>query len=251
MTTSFIESALKHYDFAIEDFINYKIEQEKPTYHSTLKNFDMYVLELRKQSSKDQKEFKDSFLRGYEYVLENAPKYPASTAKENYILEPIKPKENLSFIERHIRIHLDQSSTLQEQCGYTNEMVEGIYNLGFDLYTSKDFNTCADVYTFLVVLNPYVCWFWQMLGKCKQMQGIYSEALSAFKIAINCSPHNFEGCFDAVNCCVQAKEFDEAISIIEEELERINDSDSQIDLQEIKTNLEQLKKQVSKLKNGV
>lgn len=242
---TFLEKTLQNYDEAVEDFVNQMIEQERPSYHSKFKDFETHAHEVKEQSIKQLMNVKESFLRGYQYVLENGPKY-LSIPKEKFELEPLKD-ENKTVSEKQLARLLKASRPLQEICGYTSEMMTGIYQLGLDLYRSKDYKLCGDVYTFLASLNPYICWFWQMLGKCYQMQEMYFEALYVFEVAINCNIYNFEGYLDAVRCCVQAKQFEEAQRIVDYGFNAVNLSDHPQQFEELKNNLEKLNRQVMDL----
>lgn len=242
---TFIEKTLKNYDDSVEDIIDKIIEQEKANYHSDLKDFTTHAREVKEQTSKQMMIFKESFLKGYEYVLENGPKY-LSVPKENFVLKP-KFGEGASFTEKQLARLLKASKPLQEICGYTSEMMKGIYQLGIDLYRSKDYKMCSDVNTFLVCLNPYISWFWQMLGKSYQAQEMFPEALYAFEVAINCNIYNFDGYLDAVRCCIQAKQFEEATRVIEYGISSVNVSDFPQQLDELKKNLEKLKNQLNRL----
>lgn len=242
---TFLEKTLKNYDEAVEQFVNQLIEQERSSYRTDLKDFDTHAREIKDQSAKKLMNVKESFIRGYEYVLENGPKY-LSIPKEKFELEPFR-KENKTVTEKQLALLLKSGKPLQEMCGYTSDMMTGIYQMGLDLYRSKDFNLCTDIYTFMISLNPYICWFWQMLGKCFHMQERYLEALYAFEVAINCNIYNFEGYLDAVRCCVQAKEFNEAQRIIDYGINAINTSDHPQQFEELRTNLEKLNKQINDL----
>lgn len=243
---TFIDKTLQNYDGAVEDFVNRYIEQEGSYYHSDLKDFATHAHEVKEQTSQKLMDYKDSFLRGYKYVLENGPKFIENVSKEQFILEPAQPQDtNKNLPERQLEKILNASKPLQEICGYTSEMMTGIYKMGLDLYKSKDYQSSIDLFTFLVTLNPYICWFWQMLGKSYQAQQSFIESLYAFEVAINCNVFNFEGYLDAVRCCVQAKESNEALRIVDFGIHAIDTSENPKQFETLKKDLESLKKQLN------
>lgn len=214
---TFINRVLKNYDMAAEEIVNKILEYENLSQHSELKD--------KAELSSKLFDFKDSFLRGYEYVLEFGPKY-LHFPKKKFLLK--------SF-------HHEGTNTLQEACDYDGAMMKGIYRMGLDLYRAGDYQMCIDLYTFLIGLNPYICWFWQMVGKTYQAKKEFPDALNAYKVAINCNPFNFEGYNDAVNCCIQTKEFSGAIEIIDKGIDFINHSENAHQYNELIRNMELLK----------
>lgn len=247
---AFVDKTVKNYDTVVDKFINKLIEEERSSYNSKLKDFNTYSQEIKEQTSKKLTDFKESFLRGYGYILENGPKCIPSVPKEKFVLNPVQKEKHKKMTERHLAKILRASKPLQEICGYTTEMMTGIYQMGVDLYRSKDFKTCTDICTFLVTFNPFICWFWHMLGRCYEQQNAHLEALYAFEVAINCNVHQFDCYAAAVGCCIHAKEFGEAHRIIDYGINVVNTSDHPQEFEQLRVSLVKLQKEVDRIAKG-
>lgn len=160
------------------------------------------------------KQFKDSFFKGYQLVLDNASRGNFHLPQEHYELKPVKNENQseLSIASIHEMAH---DSSLQETFHYSPRMMHEIYDLGCEYYQSREFEKCADILLFLVVLNPSIYAVWQVLGSAFEEQNKLQEALYAFSVSINCKPLKIEGYRNAVRCAVKSRELDTAHKLID------------------------------------
>ena len=213
---NFIEKAAENIDIESENLIEQILEI------SSLSS-ERQKEEARVLLSQGVNEFKQSFIRGYELVLNHAAQNKFGIPRENFELKPLDKKSHPEAAHESSDL---KNKFLQEIFGYTPRMLREIYEFGCQLFHQKEFGKCADVLIFLIVLNPTLCWFWQVLGRAWEAQEKNEEALYAFTVAINCDLHRIEGYQDAVRCCVKMKDYKNAQSILDYGLEAIkNDSD--------------------------
>lgn len=216
---------------------------EKPYYQSDLQPFQAYAATLTEQIKETVTAYKNSLARGYHLVLENIAKisplevgkYDISSKIENFISD----KEDLEEI-------LEKKKVLQVVFGYTGKMMREIYIFADSLLQAKNYKDAEDVFFFLISLNPYICWFWQGLGKCMQMQERMDEAIHSYLVSINCDPLRIHGYNDVVRCSLAFKNFDLAYQVIDYGRGIANAEQSK----ELNNGLETMMAYIEKIKTG-
>ncbi|NGX39069.1 MAG: Chaperone protein IpgC [Chlamydiae bacterium] len=58
--------------------------------------------------------------------------------------------------------------------------IETLYSIAYDMYERGDYSKASDLFTQLVLRQPYVPRFWKGLASCRQMQKEYKRALHAW-----------------------------------------------------------------------
>lgn len=246
-----IENVLKQYEESVNKLTNRVIEEEKKHYHSEIEPFDNHAKKLKKQIEQQMKGFKDSFTNGYKLILDYAGQGKLNAPPEQFALLP-SDQEGISQENKKVSIDQDFAlkKPLQSTCGYSEDMMTAIYDLAVTLYEAKEFSMAFDILNFLITLNPYVCWFWQLLGRIFHAQHKYVEALYAFEVAISCNIEGLEGYQDAVKFCCSAQKYDEAQRILDYGIEVIEGSENSQDRGDLKESLKSMKAYVKKISKG-
>lgn len=223
----------------------------------TEKLIDQILKELNSPSEKQIKEsrelltheinmYKESFLRGYEIILDYASRDKFYLPRENFELKPIDKKKHPELAHVHT-LKLLKTKFLQEVFDYNPRMMREIYDLGCNFFHLKEFEKCIDIFTFLNVMNPTVCWFWQVLGRAWEEKNKLHEAIYAFCVAINCDLRRLEGYQDAVRCCVKSKNYETAINILDYGLNVVRIDHNPKELKLLQSGLHAMKAYVKKI----
>lgn len=221
-------------------------EQIRPHYHSNLQPFDAYANFLKDNLKNQMRLFKDSFVNGYQLVLENiAAKKPSDEEQSKYMI-PDQFFENIN----QGKDPLKENETIQDVLGYTNEMMAEIYSLAHHYHEEGNQEKSANLFVYLTTLNPYGGWFWLGLGNALQAQTRYDEALYAFAIALNCIPYESESYCSIARCYLERKNFDEAINILKYGLDVVEISKVKDQLKDLEHNLRAMIVYIEKLKRG-
>jgi|YelNatPaOPRAMG01_1025707.scaffolds.fasta_scaffold01323_32 type III secretion system low calcium response chaperone LcrH/SycD len=78
---------------------------------------------------------------------------------------------------------LKGETTLQEVKGFSDQQMEAIYSLAFNLYQNGKYKDAIEVFTWLGIMNPFVSKYWMGLGASLQMAKDFSNALNAYAVA--------------------------------------------------------------------
>ncbi|MEJ5301204.1 MAG: SycD/LcrH family type III secretion system chaperone [Thermodesulforhabdaceae bacterium] len=74
-------------------------------------------------------------------------------------------------------------TTLQEVKGFSDEQMEAIYAIAFNLYQGGKYKDAVEVFTWLGMMNPFVSKYWMGLGASLQMLKDFNNALNAYAVA--------------------------------------------------------------------
>jgi type III secretion system low calcium response chaperone LcrH/SycD len=74
-------------------------------------------------------------------------------------------------------------TTLQEVKGFTDEQMEAVYTVAYNLYQAQKHQDAAEVFTFLSMFNPFNSKYWMGLGASLQMAKDFDNALNAYAVA--------------------------------------------------------------------
>lgn len=191
-------------------------------------------------------EYKESFFRGYDIILDYAERGQLTAPKENFELKAIDKKKHPEYAHANTN-KVIKSKFLQEIFNYSPRMMRDIYEVGCHFYHSKEFNKCLDICTFLNVLNPSICSSWQVRGRALEEQEKLREALHAYCVALNCNLHRLEGYRDAVRCCVKLKQYKTAIDLLDYGLDTISAAFDSKELKPLQSDLQAMKSNVQKM----
>lgn len=89
-----------------------------------------------------------------------------------------------------------KNGSVQKTLGISAEQMEGLYEEGFVHYEAERYARAAQVFRWLLYLDPYVVKFWMGLGACQQMEKRFEKALEAYAMAamLDCedpAPHAY------------------------------------------------------------
>lgn len=234
---------------AINAFCDVIIAREKKLYQSNLESFEAYSAKLKNNLSTSLSSYGNAYQNGYKIVINRiANKKEGEEQKKFYIPGNLEKtvKNQDDFYDL-----LEKKEVLQAVFNYTGEMMSEVYELGVNLRQEKKQKESADVFVFLITLNPYVCSFWQGLGKAWQEQEKYEDALHAYTTSINCDPYRIGSYRDAVRCCLDDKNYDNALAILNHGLEAVDVAADEEAFKDFKKNLEAMKAYVETFKRGV
>lgn len=243
-----LERTLKEIDHAVDDAIDQVLDVENQDHLAHPKIFKLHSKHFKKKIEEKLVHFKKSFARGYELILDQAFHLSEKTGipAQDFELK-ISPQLDEHAYKTILVNALKEKTPLQCCYAYTGDMMAAIYELAVELYKDKKYTQSSDVLQFLITLNPYVCWFWQLLGRIEQAQHRWKEALYIFEIAIGSDPENLECYEDAIKCCLQAGNYEEGVSILDRGLAFIKASKAVKKHEALKVHLKEMKTYVNSL----
>lgn len=245
-----LELSFSKFDHTANKLANVLLEEEKKSYRTDVQPFEVHEAETKAQFHNSCNKFKQSFVQGYQTVLDCAAKGETKFSQKDFKLDWSGLPDGEKITKKILLQILQETRSLQQIYGYTGEMMTSIYEIGVKLYQKKDFDQCINIFTFLITLNPYVCWFWQMLGKAYQALKKYVEALGIFEVAIKCNLYGIESYQDAVKCCFAENNFQGALRILDYGFDAIRVSANPESLANFKNGLQTLKNYVIQMKPG-
>jgi len=74
-------------------------------------------------------------------------------------------------------------TTLQEVKGFSDEQMEAIYSVAYNLYHAGKYADAVQVFSWLGIFNPFVSKYWVGLGASLQMVKDFEKALNAYAVA--------------------------------------------------------------------
>ena len=78
---------------------------------------------------------------------------------------------------------IEHGKSLQEIIGYSDEVMQKLYELALEVFHKGRFREAADGFLFLTTLNPYVYAYWMGLGMSQQSLEEYEQAMLAYECA--------------------------------------------------------------------
>lgn len=133
---------------------------------------------------------------------------------EDFIIDE-KTVERLSD-EDLLAEYFDEGKPLQELFGFSNEATAEFYGVARELIENRKFEEAVKAFIFLTTLNPYIPDFWVGLGLAKQHCEQQDGALYAFSVAFRLDGSEILPYALAAQCCIEDRQFDQALEIIEE-----------------------------------
>lgn len=149
--------------------------------------------ERQKQQIKDfYKNCTDSMSQAFQIIIE---KLVAANDFEtiNELLQGAKRLKNqiskLSDQEILDFSYLDNQN-LASLCGYNEELINKLYQIGVTCLESKDLSHAAKIFTLIILLDPGYSSVWITLGITLEQEKKWNEALDIFDIAISLDAEN-------------------------------------------------------------
>lgn len=186
---------------------------------------------------------------GYKTVLQTLAKrgkggalleeYRISSALIDELAEPRKSMDLWS-----------ENIVMQGLLGYTGQQMGEMYQMARDLYHNKEAERARKVCLFLLYLHPYIPWFWQLLGRCWQLQGDTAYASYAYSVAINLEPRSLDLYKDIVSCLIEQEEWDHAESVVQYGLDRLQLHEGEEELQQLEKALRGMSKAITQERKG-
>lgn len=112
--------------------------------------------------------------------------------------------------------YFEEGKPLQELFGFSNDATAEFYWIAKQFLEDERYEDAVKAFVFLTTINPYISEFWSGLGLAKQKCNLFDEALFAHSVAFRLEGRDISPYILAVHCCVDAKEFDRALEIIDE-----------------------------------
>lgn len=89
-----------------------------------------------------------------------------------------------------------------------------IYAASHGLYNQGDYKKAEDLFTQLIISDPYSGKYWKGIASCKQMQKKFEEALYAWSVcALIADPDPFPH-FHAAECLISLEKYEEALKAL-------------------------------------
>ncbi|MDN3506465.1 MAG: SycD/LcrH family type III secretion system chaperone [Simkaniaceae bacterium] len=93
---------------------------------------------------------------------------------------------------------------------FSQKDLETIYSIAFGKYDLAEYQQAAELFTHLLLHDPYDIRFWKGLASSEQMQKNYKAALHAWAVHSLLSGHDPDGHFHAAECYLSLGEKEEA-----------------------------------------
>lgn len=119
----------------------------------------------------------------------------------------------------------DRFELLQDDIGYSDEMVLELYTITLDWTEDKRHEDCIAAYHFLTTLNPQLAVLWVALGVSYMHQQDFPAAEKAFDRAIEAEPQNILGYQYGAKCYIDQGNKEAAKRLIERGIERAEKAD--------------------------
>jgi len=98
---------------------------------------------------------------------------------------------------------LSGDTTMQEAKGLTDEQMEAVYGIAYNYYMAGKYQDSSNVFTWLVLCNPFTSKYWLGLGASLQLAGELDRALHAYAVAaLTGEPKDPTPHLHAAECCL-------------------------------------------------
>ena len=126
----------------------------------------------------------------------------------NDLLDP----ETFKKYEKDFAKYFENGGTWQNLFEFDDNVMDAQYKVGYDLYEAKNYKDAADVFSYLITLNPYKYNYWMALAGSRQGLNQFGEAIFGYSMAEAIDPSHplpllqMAECFDAIGEKALAKE---------------------------------------------
>jgi len=120
-----------------------------------------------------------------------------------------------AYLDDFVPNLLLKSETLQRAFAVSDQEMESLYEEAYAFYEQNKFVQAADLFRWLVLLNPYVERSWMGLAACQQLLKLYENALKAYAIATLLDKNDPLPHFHAFECYVALNDHVEALKALD------------------------------------
>jgi type III secretion system low calcium response chaperone LcrH/SycD len=99
--------------------------------------------------------------------------------------DPKIPEDVLHQLQKpdELKQFIDDGRSLQEIIGYSDELMEELYQAACEVFAEGKYSESQDGFLFLTTLNPYVYAYWLGLGMSHQLLEEYEQAILTYECA--------------------------------------------------------------------
>lgn len=106
------------------------------------------------------------------------------------------------------------------------EKIGEFYTCAFGLYERGDYRSAAQLFTQLILTDPFVEDYWRGLASAKQMAREYEAALHAWSLCALLKEEDPLPHFHAAECLLSLEEKEDALKALDAALDRCSDNES-------------------------
>ena len=114
----------------------------------------------------------------------------------------------------HFRQSMETGVVMQAVLGYSGGAMAEAFEIAHWYVEGHRLAEAADIYLWLIYLNPFVGWFWQGLGDCWHQAEQCDEAFYAYCVAINCDLYEPRLYRSACQCCMDRGNYGKARELL-------------------------------------
>lgn len=222
------------FEQAIDAYIDTVIQLEKTQYISELEPFHVHEEKIRKRLKSAWSDFRKSYCQGYMTLLEEVAKEKPLTG---YIADPEKLKN----------FEMGGEKTLAEAFGYTYEVLQDFYKIGYRLIENGDIERAFDVFFFLVQIAPNIREMWLNYGYTALQRGEHVLALEANGRAYLLDPTKPDAYLAAASVYLRQQDFEHALKACDLGISHSQENPHEPWAQELAQQLEEGKRQIALL----
>ncbi|MFW9930811.1 MAG: tetratricopeptide repeat protein [Candidatus Thorarchaeota archaeon] len=116
------------------------------------------------------------------------------------------------MLEHNINSYIDNNFYLQSEVdSLFDDEAENLYSIGYDFFTNGNYQKSYQIFSRLTALVPNVGYYWRALGAINQQLGSYSEAITAYEMAISFDPNDVVSYVYMAECKILLGSIDQAI----------------------------------------
>lgn len=201
------------YAIALEEYINDVVASEKQGYHSTLRPFSSYELEIRSKLQEVFQFFHKAFAGGYRTLIEELVRaMKRADAQEDLLtLAKIDPEKLKIFDDPEALVKaFEEGSSLYELFGFSEKSLNAFHKVVCRMIDEKAFEKAREVCYFLTSIAPWIPQFWICIGRCDVALRSYDLAFQEFAQAIELDPTKSASYYAIIDLLVETREYDRA-----------------------------------------
>lgn len=159
----------------------------------------------------------------------------------------VPESDRKKFAEMMVQI-FDKGSPPQEVVGFSNDMIEYIYNYGYRLYNMGNYKNARDVFLGLIRFKPNEARFFLALAASHHRLNEYDKAVDYYLVYGGLEPNNPIPYYYMYDCYYQTGLVDDALICLLEVIRRCNDNPIYAKMKErSQLMLDNLKKEIEEL----
>jgi type III secretion system low calcium response chaperone LcrH/SycD len=135
----------------------------------------------------------------------------------------IKPEERQKLEEAMMKIVVE-GQTPKDVLGFSDEMMEHMYNYGYRLYNNGNYKKASDVFRALTTYNPKENRYFLALGAALHRQKNNKEACEAYLVAAILDPKDPLPFYYMFDCYNQVGMLSDAQGCLQEAIRRMGDN---------------------------